>query len=68
MFKFKTMELDFYYKEKKFIKNYFYFNNNLLFLNRIIRKLGLEPGIYRYKSDHKKLIPLRTEIDKILEI
>ena len=68
MLQVKTMQLDYYYRHSVFNKNYFSANGKELYINNIIKKIGLVPKKYVTRDDQKLLIPLRNELVKLLEI
>lgn len=68
MLQVKTMQLDYYYRHSIFNKNYFSANVKELYINNIIKKIGLVPKKYITRDDQKLLIPLRNELVKLLEI
>ena len=68
MLQVKTMQLDYYYRHSIFNKNYFSVNGKELYINNIIKKIGLVPKKYITRDDQKLLIPLRNELVKLLEI
>ena len=68
MLQVKTMQLDYYYRHSIFNKNYFSDNGKKLYINNIIKKIGLVPKEYVTRDDQKLLIPLKNELVKILEI
>ena len=68
MLQVKTMQLDYYYRHSIFNKNYFSDNGKKLYINNIIKKIGLTPKEYVTRDDQKLLIPLKNELVKILEI